>query len=79
LITYYKKANPGKESLKEFTFVKTENFEKTSDTKENQRQMPNWLKRLPSEHDLKEHTIEALENNANGEKAKIKKKPKLNV
>lgn len=44
------------------------------DSSDKTRQLPNWLKRSPSEHDIKGSTITKVE-----EKEKTKKKPKLNV
>lgn len=43
------------------------------------RQMPSWLKRLPSEHDIQGRDAEDSENNKAVERAKMKKKPKLNI
>lgn len=49
------------------------------DQKSKGRQMPSWLKRLPSEHDIQGRDAEDSENNKDVERSKMKKKPKLNI
>ena len=45
------------------------------------RQLPNWLKRAPSEHDIKKSSEELVDKKsaAENENKKFKKKPKLNI
>lgn len=43
-----------------------------SSNSDNARRLPSWMKRLPSEHDLKNSTMTPI-----NEKEKLKKKPKL--
>ena len=45
------------------------------------RQLPNWLKRAPSEHDIKKSSeeLEDKKSATENENKKFKKKPKLNI
>lgn len=75
--------------LKKFQFkqsvLKIENKEKENDEMKvesndnltKSRQLPNWLKRTPSEHDIKNNVIS--ENSKSTEINKNKKKPKINL
>jgi hypothetical protein len=45
---------------------------RSSSKSDNTRSLPSWMKRLPSEHDLKNSSLSPV-----SEKEKVKKKPKL--
>lgn len=53
------------------------NKESSTDNGATTRKLPNWLKRAPSEHDIKNNVISA--NKSSTDKEKIKKKPKINL